>query len=119
MRTLPPCPASPNCVSSLAAAGSHYLAPMPYKGDRKAAQRTLEDIVRAARGATVVRSEPGYFAAEFRTLILRFVDDVEFLFDEQARLIHFRSASRTGYSDFGVNRTRLRKLATAFAAAQS
>jgi uncharacterized protein (DUF1499 family) len=39
--------------------------------------------------------------------LLRFVDDVEFLFDDEAKTIHFRSASRTGRSDFGVNRRRM------------
>jgi uncharacterized protein (DUF1499 family) len=36
-----------------------------------------------------------------------FVDDVEFLLDEKARVIHVRSASRLGRKDFGVNRERI------------
>jgi uncharacterized protein (DUF1499 family) len=38
---------------------------------------------------------------------LRFIDDVEFVFDDETKTVHFRSASRTGYSDFGVNRRRM------------
>ena len=36
-----------------------------------------------------------------------FVDDVEFLLDEDAKVIHVRSASRLGESDLGVNRKRI------------
>jgi uncharacterized protein (DUF1499 family) len=32
------------------------------------------------------------------------------VFDDDARLIHFRSASRTGYYDFGVNRNRMKEI---------
>jgi uncharacterized protein (DUF1499 family) len=35
---------------------------------------------------------------------------VEFLFDDDAHIIHFRSASRTGYGDLGVNRKRMEQL---------
>jgi uncharacterized protein (DUF1499 family) len=38
------------------------------------------------------------------------VDDVEFVFDDEAKTIHFRSASRTGYGDLGVNRARMEQV---------
>ena len=34
----------------------------------------------------------------------------EFLFDDEAKTIHFRSASRTGYGDLGVNRKRMEQV---------
>lgn len=43
-------------------------------------------------------------------MVFRFVDDVEFYFPETTSkeiIIHVRSASRIGYSDFGVNRKRI------------
>ena len=36
-----------------------------------------------------------------------FVDDVEFFLDENANVIHVRSASRLGNSDLGTNRKRV------------
>ena len=63
---------------------------------------------------TIVREEEGYMHAEARSLLFRFVDDVEFLLDADNRLIHVRSASRTGYSDLGVNRRRVERIRTAF-----
>ena len=45
---------------------------------------------------------------------MMFGDDVEFFFDEADSVIHFRSASRLGYSDLGVNRRRMEGIRTAF-----
>jgi len=44
-----------------------------------------------------------------------FVDDLEFYFSKE-NVIQVRSASRLGYSDFGVNRKRVEKLRELFAA---
>jgi len=44
--------------------------------------------------------------------LLRFIDDVEFVFDDATKMIQFRSASRTGYSDLGVNRRRMEEIRT-------
>jgi uncharacterized protein (DUF1499 family) len=54
-----------------------------------------------------VEEDETYLHYECASLLLRFVDDVEFLFDEPGKTIHFRSASRVGYGDFGVNRRRM------------
>ena len=62
------------------------------------------------KGCTITKDEPAHIHAEFRSAFFRFVDDVTFIFDDDARLIHFRSASRTGYYDFGVNRKRMEKI---------
>lgn len=47
--------------------------------------------------------------AVFRTR-LGFIDDVQFLADEKAGVIHVRSASRIGYWDLGVNRKRIENI---------
>lgn len=78
----------------------------------------VERIVRAAPGARVMAREPGYLRAEFRTRLFRFVDDVELLADEGAGVIHFRSASRLGRRDFGVNRRRMERIASLYGAAE-
>jgi uncharacterized protein (DUF1499 family) len=46
--------------------------------------------------------------AEFRTPLMRYVDDVEFFFD--GALVHVRSCSRLGRRDFGANRKRVERL---------
>ncbi len=58
----------------------------------------------------LVEEDESYLHYEFTSLLLRFVDDVEFLFDDESKTIHFRSASRTGYGDLGVNRKRMEEI---------
>ncbi|MDE3040844.1 MAG: DUF1499 domain-containing protein, partial [Nitrospirota bacterium] len=55
----------------------------------------------------LVEEDETYLHYEFTSFLLRFVDDVEFLFEDETKTIHFRSASRTGYGDLGVNRRRM------------
>ena len=42
--------------------------------------------------------------------MLRFVDDVACVFDDESKMRHFHSASRTGYGDLGVNRSRMEQV---------
>jgi len=63
---------------------------------------------------SIITEEGSYLHAETRSFLFRFVDDVEFMMDTDSRVIHVRSASRTGYSDLGVNRRRVERLRRAF-----
>lgn len=92
----------------------HVIAPIKYSGDGKQAFAKLEAIVRAIDGATIVTKQGTYLYAEFQTKILKFIDDVEFVLDEPAGVIHMRSASRLGRKDFGANRTRLEAIRSKF-----
>jgi uncharacterized protein (DUF1499 family) len=58
--------------------------------------------------------ERNYIHAEFVSAIFRFVDDVEFLFDDHQKVIQVKSASRVGYYDLGVNRRRIEKIRKQF-----
>jgi hypothetical protein len=51
-----------------------------------------------------------YIHAISKSRIFKFVDDVEFYFPSDKSVIHIRSASRVGDSDFGVNRRRLEQI---------
>lgn len=115
---LAPCPSSPNCVASQAdpADATHYIAPIAFKGDARAAWRALREAIAASARARIVTERDGYLRAEFTSKVMGFVDDVEFLLDPGTRVIHVRSASRLGYRDFGVNRARIEALRAAVAA---
>lgn len=106
--TLSPCPDSPNCVSTRG--NDHAMSPLPYKGSMKKSQERLIKILRSMARCTIINADPGYIHAEFRSALFGFVDDVNFVFDDDARLIDFRSASKTGYYDFGVNRKRMEEI---------
>ncbi|MDH4084996.1 MAG: DUF1499 domain-containing protein [Nitrospira sp.] len=109
-RTLSPCPASPNCVSTLATDEGHAIAPLRYTKPRAEAKEALKAAIMTLPRTKLVEEDASYLHYEFTSLLLRFVDDVEFLFDDDAKTIHFRSASRTGYSDLGVNRQRMEQM---------
>ena len=103
-----PCKPTPNCVSSQAdpADKEHYITPITYRGAMPELRRAVEAMTRA----TVIREEGNYLYAEYKSALMGYVDDVELLLDEKARLVHVRSASRLGRSDFGVNRKRIEEL---------
>jgi uncharacterized protein (DUF1499 family) len=108
------CPDKPNCVSSQASGDAHAVAPFAYAGDGVAAFDRLAAVVAAQERARVVTRRPGYLHAEFRSKLMGFVDDLELASDPASKVIHVRSASRLGYSDFGVNRARVDALRAAY-----
>ena len=101
---LAPCKRSPNCVSSQADPSDleHYIAPI--RGSIAAARDAIKSIPRT----TILEEKDNYLYAEFRTPLLRYVDDVELYFDGQ--MLQVRSSSRLGRRDFGVNRKRVEDL---------
>ena len=110
IRSLQPCPSSPNCVSTQASDHGHGIVPYRYQKTLAGAKETLKTIVANLPRAILVEEDEAYLHYEFTSLLLRFVDDVEFVFDDETKTIHFRSASRTGYSDLGVNRRRMEEI---------
>jgi uncharacterized protein (DUF1499 family) len=108
------CPGSPNCVSSQAEDDAHRLAPLVFAGDPGGAWARLRAVLDPWPRTRVVTATDMYLHAECTSRVFRFVDDVEFLLDRDAKLIHVRSASRIGHSDLGVNRRRVEAIRQAF-----
>ena len=104
------CPDSPNCVSTFSVSTEHQMDPIPFPGSTDHLVEKLKSIVGQLPRTRVVRQTDNYLHVECRSFWFRFVDDVEFLIDAEQKLIHFRSASRVGYSDLGVNRRRMETL---------
>jgi len=117
VRRLAPCPATPNCVCSAAPPDDarHHVEPLPATGDPAAAFARARAAALALPRTTLVVDEPGYLRVECRSAIFRFIDDLELMLDADAHVIHVRSASRLGRSDFGVNRARVERLRPALA----
>lgn len=107
---LAPCRRTPNCVSSQAdsADAEHYIAPIAFNGSVDEAMAAVKHAVESMARSTIVREERGYLYAQFRSRLLRYVDDVEFFHDGGA--IQVRSSSRLGRRDFGVNRARVEEI---------
>jgi uncharacterized protein (DUF1499 family) len=104
---LAPCPSSPNCVSTQAEDPGHHIDPIPFTGSAADARALLNKALTSLPRTQVITETEDYLHVECTSLIFRFVDDVEFWIDVPNQLIHFRSASRVGRSDLGVNRARM------------
>jgi len=67
----------------------------------------LAKSVLTQMGGVLIKVKEHTLSATFTSSIFKFVDDFEIRQDTTARKLHIRSASRTGYSDFGVNKKRV------------
>ena len=103
---------TPNNVSSQADPSDreHYVEPIALSASVAEAMAAAKRVIEGMERAAIVREEPGYLYAEFRSRMLGFVDDLELLYDERAGVFHVRSAARLGRTDFGVNRKRVETL---------
>jgi len=104
-----PCPDKPNCVSSKSSLRLHKITPLTYKGTSQEARENLLGIIKSMPRAKISTNKDNFIHVEFTSKIFRFVDDVEFYF-EKLGTIHFRSASRIGNSDMGINRKRMEEI---------
>lgn len=69
----------------------------------------IRAVVESMSRTTVVEQRGAYLRAEARSLVFRFVDDLELLLTDDDELV-VRSASRVGRSDLGVNARRVEAL---------
>lgn len=113
---LAPLPGTPNAVSSQARDPQYRVSPFPFRDDLQTTMSSLTDTLDAHGGMTIVQKDSNYLHAVHTTPLLRFKDDLEFYLDEQNRVVHFRSASRVGSSDLGLNRDRYNRLMTLYTA---
>ena len=104
------CPSSPNCVVSLNGDEEHKIDPISYQSDRATAKETLLKVLSVVPRTEVIEDTDNYIHAESTSRIFKFVDDVDFYFPEDEKVIHLRSASRVGESDLGVNRRRIEQI---------
>ena len=117
-RVLALCPDSPNCVSTRDTDDEHGIDAISFSGTSANAIERMVAVIGAMPRAKLITQSEDYLHFEFRSRIFRFVDDVEFVFDEEAGQIAFRSASRVGYSDMGVNRKRMEEIRGRFEASE-
>jgi uncharacterized protein (DUF1499 family) len=112
-----PCPEKPNCVNSQATDKEHFIQTISFSGTPKDAQVQLLQLIKASKRTKIIDVQDTYIRVEFTSTLFRFVDDVEFYFpltNTENTIIHFRSASRIGHSDFGANRERIEQIKNNF-----
>jgi len=102
------CPETPNCIcSEYSDDVDHYIEPLrnAHNVNTSAFKVAVENL-----GGQVQMQTDTYIAATFASSLFAFVDDVEMRLDPQKGLVHFRSASRVGRSDLGVNQKRVEQI---------
>jgi len=99
-----------NCVNSFDSLG---LDPLRFDGTAAQAMEILKATLATFPEAVIFVDKPPYLETEFSTRI-GFKDQVEFIINESARRIDFRSRSKFGLYDFGKNRSRMREFSAAF-----
>jgi len=100
----------PNAVSSQADEKDKRVEALKFKGNLENSKNEIYKAIENYGNAKTVRNEKNYLYVIFTAGKMKYHDDVEFYFDEREKLIHFRSSSRIGYSDLGLNRERYNKL---------
>ncbi|OOZ10581.1 hypothetical protein BOW25_13065 [Solemya velum gill symbiont] len=76
------------------------------------AGRDISDIalIVQSMGGTLQEQTEDYLSSTFESSLFGFTDDLEVRIDRQQEMMHFRSSSRVGRNDLGVNRQRVEKL---------
>jgi len=100
------CPSSPNCVSSLTNSKEHKMDAWP--ADSEAVLLKVKEAALKEPRAKLISESGTHLQFTFKSLLFRFVDDVWFAYKDGE--VHFKSASRTGYKDFGVNKERIERI---------
>lgn len=112
---LQPCPSRPNCVST-EATGRAHIEPIAFDSSKEDAVARLRKVLAAYPRTRIVSDDGTVIRAVFVTRLMRYRDDGVFLVDGERKVIRFRSASRLGRSDWGVNRRRMEEIRRLFEA---
>lgn len=103
-------PPTPNAISSQTSAKDKYVEGFPYSGSRADSKKCLIGMLKGFEGVEIIQDEDYYVYAVAKSKAFKFKDDLEFYFNDAAQQIEFRSASRVGVSDSGVNRQRYEEM---------
>jgi uncharacterized protein (DUF1499 family) len=107
------CPATPNCVCSEYPNSTGDVSPLKFTVAPDEAWERIKQVV-LTMGGNIVKQQQGYLRATFTSRLFRYIDDLELRLDAKQQLIHVRSASRVGHSDFGVNKKRIDRIRAQF-----
>lgn len=110
LESLKECPSSPNCVSTHTDQKKKQMSPISFQMPVEKVNELIISIVKNYPRTQLLKRNGNHLHFTFKSELFGFVDDVEFVVLEKEKLIHFRSASRFGYSDRGVNKERMEDL---------
>ena len=108
---LSPLKTSPNGVSSQTDQLEKQVDPLVLDIPTDDAKEIIKKACESYGKHKIIKESEDYLYVVFITGIMRYRDDAEFYFDAENKEIHYRSQSRIGYSDMGLNRKRYNALA--------
>jgi len=103
-------PNKDNAVSTQTMIEGKKISPLPLKEDLPTSVKAMKEALVAYGDIKIIEEKSDYLYAVATTGTMKFHDDLEIYFDEAAGVVQYRSASRAGYSDMGLNRTRYEAL---------
>ena len=106
----------PNNVSTQTDVAAKKVDTLSFKDSAKTTMSALKKVVEEYGGGCIETESSDYLYVIFKTPLMKYCDDVEFWLDSAANKVHFRSCSRAGYSDMGLNRTRYNKISELYQA---
>jgi len=109
-KELMPCPNSPNCVSSFEN-NQAFIEPLDTHLSSSPILK-LKTCLKSFPRINIIEETQSYLRATAESSFFGFIDDLEFLLIDNR--IYIRSASRSGYYDFNVNRERIEAIRQAY-----
>jgi len=104
----------PNGVSTLAIESSKKVETIAFVGDLETTKEMIKKACDSYGTSKIVTEEDDYMHVVFTTGTMKYNDDVEFYFDVNNNIVHYRSESRVGYSDMGLNMDRYKEIMKCF-----
>ena len=105
--SLPACGVLPNCVTSEPNGGGEAVGPLQATARQ---WQQLKQWIASQQDWTITTDTGNFLQAVVKTPLMRFRDDVQLRFMQDAGVIQVRSSSRLGISDMGANRKRVEML---------
>ena len=103
-------PNKDNAVSTDTALTEKLVEPLAFKETLLQSKAAMLQALESYGSIEIISDEPAYIYAVATTGKMKYHDDIEIYFDETDKIIRYRSASRAGYSDMGLNRNRYNEL---------
>jgi len=113
---LAPISKKPNNVCSQTDVTAKKVKALTAKDSPESTMAALKSAVATFGGGSIKTETDDYLYVVFSTSLMKYRDDVEFWLDTANNTVHYRSSSRAGYSDMGVNRARYDKIAASYQA---
>lgn len=107
-------PNKDNSVSTQTEFVDKKIEPLLFKGDLKTSVAAMKKAMEAYGDIEITDEKENYICAVATTGTMKFHDDIEIYFDAVEGYVHYRSASRAGYSDMGLNRQRFETLSALY-----